>query len=109
MTSLIEMLFTPRKSKQQQAHDNIVIKETREMFKPPITTTVSELILIDETFPNLTLKEKGDLYDLSDYKGTWLRAKRMQRHLKQAVNAIKDGRIKTAEKLINVCLTVEII
>lgn len=108
MTSLIEMLFAPRKSKQQQAHDNIVIKETREMFKPPIITTVSELILIDKTFPNLTLKEKGNLYDLSDYKGTWLRAKRMQRHLKQAVEAIKDGRIETAEKLIRVCLTVQI-
>lgn len=108
MIPLIEILFTPRKSKQQQAHDDIVIKETREMFKPPIITTVSELILIDETFPNLTLKEKGDLYTLSDYKGTWLRAKRMQRHLKQAVEAIKDGRIETAEKLIHVCLTVQI-
>lgn len=108
MTPLIEMLFTPRKSKQQQAHDNIVIKETREMFKPPIITTIPELTLIDKTFPNLTLKEKGDLYTLSDYQGTWLRAKRMQRHLKQAVEAIKDGRIETAEKLIRVCLTVQI-
>lgn len=109
MLNLIEKLFEPRKSKQQQARDNIIIKETREMFEPPIVTTVSELLLIDETFPNLTLKEKGDLYALSDYQGTWLRAKRMQRHLKQAVLAIKDGRIKTAEKLIRVCLTVEII
>lgn len=108
MRSLFELLFKPRKSKQQQVRENIVIKETREMFKPPIITTVSELILIDETFPNLTLKEKGDLYILSDYRGTWLRAKRMQRHLKQAVEAIKDGRIKTAEKLIRVCLTVQI-
>lgn len=108
MTSLFELLFQPRKSKQQQVRENIIIKETREMFKPPIITTVSELILIDETFPNLTLKEKGDLYTLSDYKGTWLRAKRMQRHLKQAVEAIKDGRIKTAEKLIRVCLTVQV-
>lgn len=108
MTPLIETLFTPRKSKQQQAHDNIVIKETREMFKPPIITTVSELILIDETFPNLTLKEKGNLYDLSQYKGTNIRTKRLQRRLKQAVEAIKDGRIETAEKLIRVCLTVQI-
>lgn len=108
MTSLIEMLFKPRKTKQQQVRENIIIKETREMFKPPIITTVSELILIDKTFPNLTLKEKGNLYDLSDYKGTWLRVKRMQRHLKQAVGAIKDGRIKTAEKLIRVCLTVQV-
>lgn len=108
MTSLFELLFQPRKSKQQQVRENIIIKETREIFKPPIITTVSELILIDETFPNLTLKEKGDLYTLSDYKGTWLRAKRMQRHLKQAVEAIKDGRIKTAEKLIRVCLTVQV-
>lgn len=108
MTPLIEMLFKPRKTKQQQVRENTIIKETREMFKPPIITTVSELILIDETFPNLTLKEKGDLYTLSDYKGTWIRAKRMQRHLKQAVEAIKDGRIKTAEKLIRVCLTVQV-
>lgn len=108
MIPLIEMLFKPRKTKQQQVRENTIIKETREMFKPPIITTVSELILIDETFPNLTLKEKGDLYTLSDYKGTWLRAKRMQRHLKQAVEAIKDGRIKTAEKLIRVCLTVQV-
>lgn len=108
MINLIEMLFEPRKSKQQQARDNIIIKETREMFEPPIITTVSELLLIDETFPNLTLKEKGDLYALSDYQGTWLRAKRMQRHLKQAAEAIKDGRIETAEKLIRVCLTVQI-
>ncbi len=108
MRSLFELLFQPRKTKQQQVQENIIIKETREMFKPPIITTVSELILIDETFPNLTLKEKGDLYTLSDYKGTWLRAKRMQRHLKQAVEAIKDGRIETAEKLIRVCLTVQL-
>lgn len=108
MIPLIEMLFKPRKTKQQQVRENIIIKETQEMFKPPIITTVSELILIDETFPNLTLKEKGNLYTLSDYKGTWIRAKRMQRHLKQAVEAIKDGRIKTAEKLIRVCLTVQV-
>lgn len=108
MRSLFELLFQPRKTKQQQVQENIIIKETREMFKPPIITTVSELLLIDETFPNLTLAEKGTLYDLSDYQGTNIRIKRLQRHLKQAVEAIKDGRIKTAEKLIRVCLTVQV-